>query len=100
MRIPCCHCGLRGNEEFVYCGDAAPLRPETDARAPIDAAVLRHWVDYVYLRDNPAGPHRELWQHVAGCRAWLVVTRDTRSHEILRVEPARDVALARRGERP
>ncbi len=60
----------------------------------------RRWHAYVYLRDNPAGPHRELWQHVAGCRAWLVVTRDTRTHEVLRVEPARDVALARAGAKP
>ena len=43
----------------------------------------------------PPAPHRELWQHVAGCRAWLVVTRDVRTHAILKVEPARDVALAR-----
>ena len=38
--------------------------------------------DYVYLRDNPAGLHRELWYHGAGCHAWLVVTRNTRTHEI------------------
>ena len=30
-------------------------------------------MNYVYLRDNPAGPTRELWYHAAGCRAWLVV---------------------------
>lgn len=45
--------------------------------------------EYVYQRDNPAGPHRELWHHGAGCHAWLVVTRDTRSHAITAVEPAR-----------
>ena len=38
--------------------------------------------DYVYLRDNPSGIHRELWYHGGGCRAWLVVTRNTRTHEI------------------
>ena len=43
--------------------------------AATDAALF----DYVYLRDNPAGAHRELWYHGAGCRAWLVVTRDTRT---------------------
>ncbi len=40
--------------------------------------------DYVYLRDNPAGAHRELWYHGAGCRSWLVVARDTRTHQIAR----------------
>ena len=55
--------------------------------------------DYVYLRDNPAGPHRELWYHGSGCRAWLVVTRDTRTHAILAVtlreaRPAHERELA------
>ena len=98
MRIPCCHCGVRGNEEFSYLGDATLVRPGADPgadRGPGEA-TLRRWSAYVYLRDNPAGPHQELWQHVAGCRAWLVVTRDTRTHEILGVTPARDSALARR----
>ncbi|MYE03288.1 MAG: sarcosine oxidase subunit delta, partial [Alphaproteobacteria bacterium] len=36
-----------------------------------------------------------LWFHEHGDRSWLVVTRDTLSHEILRVELAREVALAR-----
>ena len=94
MRIDCCHCGSRGNEEFVYLGDATLERPPADPAAPLDEEARTRWHDYVYLRDNPAGPHRELWQHVSGCRAWLVVTRDTRTHAILRVEPARDVALA------
>ena len=52
-------------------------------------------LDYVYLRDNPRGPLRELWYHAAGCHSWLVVTRDTLTHEISRVEFARDVAAAR-----
>ena len=95
MRIPCCYCGPRGNEEFIYLGDAIPTRPKADATLPLDEAAHRQWADYVYLRDNPTGVHRELWQHVAGCRAWLVLTRNLRTHAILKVEPAREVALAR-----
>ncbi|GJE15634.1 sarcosine oxidase subunit delta [Methylobacterium marchantiae] len=90
MRIRCPHCGERDNGEFSYLGDAAPVRPD----GPNASAEAMH--DYVYLRDNPAGLHRELWYHAAGCRSWLVVTRDTRSHEIHEVAPARDVALSRR----
>ena len=41
-----------------------------------------------YIRDNPAGTHRELWYHEMGDRSWLIVTRDTVSHEILKVELA------------
>ncbi len=48
--------------------------------------------DYLYLRDNPAGLHRELWYHEQGDRSWLVVTRDTLTHEILGAELASDVA--------
>jgi sarcosine oxidase subunit delta len=55
-------------------------RPEPDAS---EAA----WVDYVYLRDNPCGPHDELWYHGAGCRSWFKVRRDTRTHDILASAP-------------
>ena len=87
MRIPCPHCGQRDLQEFTYLGDATPRRP--DGLAGSSAAMH----DYVYLRDNPAGPHRELWHHAAGCRAWLIVTRDTRTHAILGAVPARDERL-------
>ncbi|MCB1758134.1 MAG: sarcosine oxidase subunit delta, partial [Gammaproteobacteria bacterium] len=43
-------------------------------------------------RENPAGITRDLWYHESGCAAWLVVTRDTVSHEIHKVELARDMA--------
>lgn len=52
------------------------------------------WDDYLHLRDNPAGVVEELWQHEGGCGAWLVVKRDTRSHEILSVDLAADVKRA------
>ena len=43
------------------------------------------WNSYVYDRPNPRGRHRELWQHLGGCRAYLVVERDTATHEIFSV---------------
>jgi sarcosine oxidase subunit delta len=83
--------GPRDAAEFVYLGDASLIdRPDWQAQ---NAAERFH--DYAYLRDNPAGAHRELWYHEQGDRSWLVVTRDTLSHEITRVELARDVARAR-----
>jgi heterotetrameric sarcosine oxidase delta subunit len=80
MRIPCPFCGARDSHEFAYLGDATVKRP--DPGAP-DAQASFH--DYVYLRENPAGPHREYWHHTAGCRRWLVVERDTRTHDIVGV---------------
>ena len=76
LLIPCPWCGPRAQAEFTYGGDATVKRPALDA--PEDA-----WLAYVYLRDNPAGVHEEWWQHNAGCRQWLRVRRDTRTHEIL-----------------
>ena len=81
MLIPCPFCGERDLCEFAYLGDATKTRP--DPGAP-DAERAFH--DYVYLRDNPAGPHREFWRHGAGCGSWLIVTRDTRDHAILAAE--------------
>ena len=95
MRITCVYCGERGSGEFSYLGDAAPERPRDPPGEALDEAAMKRWTDYVYLRDNPAGLHRELWQHVAGCRAWLVVTRDTVTHAIHGIEAARDLAIAR-----
>ena len=89
MRIDCPCCGHRDSGEFAYFGDAAPQRPNG---MTVTAAAM---ADYVYLRDNPVGPHRELWVHAAGCRAWLVVDRDTRTHAIGAVRLARDVARER-----
>jgi sarcosine oxidase subunit delta len=84
MRFKCPHCGERGLVEFLYHGDATVARPKDGGVAPTEG-----WTDYVYFRENPNGVHKELWYHAAGCHAWLVVTRDLRSHEILGVQAAR-----------
>ena len=80
--------GPRDAQEFVYLGDAR-LMARPDPNAPNAA---EDFYQYLYLRNNPAGLHRELWFHEYGDRSWLVVTRDTLTHEIKSVELARDVA--------
>jgi methylglutamate dehydrogenase subunit B len=83
--------GPRDSAEFVYMGDARLIeRPD-----PESDTVAEQFHDYAYLRDNPAGKLRELWFHEGGDRSWLVVTRDTRTHEISSVELARDVARSK-----
>lgn len=77
MRIQCPFCGERDSSEFTYLGDASGRRPE-----PEGADVEARFLEAVYLRDNPAGPHEELWYHAFGCRNWLRVLRDTRTHQI------------------
>jgi len=61
MRIACPFCGDREISEFVCRGEIA---------------------GDLYLRANPAGLLSEHWYHSEGCRNWLIVTRDTRTHEI------------------
>jgi heterotetrameric sarcosine oxidase delta subunit len=89
MLIPCPFCGPREHSEFSYGGDATAQRPRQDAPGWGPA-----WQAYVYERTNPRGPHEEYWHHVMGCRQWLVVTRDTLTHEIT------ECALAEQAAKP
>ena len=82
--------GPRDAAEFVYLGDASLInRPDWQTEN-----TAEEFYEYQYLRDNPAGETRELWFHEQGDRSWLVGTRNTLTHEINKVELARDVALA------
>jgi heterotetrameric sarcosine oxidase delta subunit len=87
LRINCPFCGERDHSEFTYGGDATVVYPALDA--PLEA-----WIDAVYVRANPKGPHRERWHHSDGCRLWLIVERDTLTHEITSVTPARAATAA------
>ena len=79
--------GPRDASEFVNLGDASLIdRPNRKS----DTAA-REFYEYIYVRDNPAGEHRELWFHEQGDRSWLVVTRNTLTHDITNVELASDV---------
>lgn len=82
LRIPCPFCGVRDHAEFSYGGDATVSYP------PIESTDRRAWYEAVFLRENPCGPHKEYWHHAQGCRMWLVVERDTMTHEIASAEPA------------
>ncbi len=80
--------GPRDAAEFVYLGDASLMkRPDWQAENAAD-----QFYEYLYPRDNPAGLHRELWYHEQADRSWLVVTRNTITHEITEVALARDAA--------
>ena len=85
LLIDCPWCGERSHDEFTYLGDATVTRP-----ADPETETEEAWMDYVYIRDNPRGDHWEYWQHVAGCRAWIKVQRNTLTHEIGQVVTAND----------
>ncbi len=102
MRLDCPWCGPRPVDEFVHGGDAGkrrPMAPDGQAGADEARAQRRAWLDYVYRRNNPAGRIAEFWHHSGGCGCWLVVERDTVSHEIARVrlaDPEADRAVQAR----
>ncbi len=87
LLIECPWCGPRDEHEFGYGGEAHIERPRRPERLD-DAA----WAEYLFMRSNPRGVHRERWCHSHGCRRWFNVCRDTVSDEIL--------AVYRIGERP
>lgn len=88
LRIDCPVCGMRDHSEFSYGEDASITYPElsnTDRQA---------WYEAVFLRENPRGLHLERWHHVQGCRQWLIVERDTLTHDISSVALAHPKAAS------
>lgn len=83
MLIDCPHCGKRTTDEFYVKGDASKVRPAETGKSSIDA-----WHDYVNIRDNIRGRIAEYWHHTGGCRQWVVVERDSMTHEVYGVTPA------------
>ena len=83
LRIDCPFCGKRDHDEFSYEGDASIIYPA------IDNTDQKAWYEAVFLRENPRGPHSEYWYHQQGCKMWLIVERNTLTHEIGSVKAAR-----------
>jgi len=81
MRLACPVCGERDAHEFTYQGDGARATP------PLDAGEDT-WYAHVYERANPMGRHTECWLHTGGCRAVLIVERDTTTHQVFSVRLA------------
>ena len=80
LLIPCPWCGPREDDEFTFGGQADISRP-----ADPDALSDEAWAEYLFMRDNRRGLHREQWCHTAGCRRWFIVERDTSTNRILGV---------------
>ena len=86
LRIDCPICGLRDEAEFSYGADAGVVRPSMNEVNP------KPWLDYVFMRNNPRGWHKEYWHHVQGCRQWLVLERNTLTHDTGKCQLAREAA--------
>ncbi len=81
MIIVCPWCGKRDVGEFTYKGDGMVKRPVMTETA------LEPFEAYVYDRGNPAGSHKEIWQHSGGCRSHVLVERNTLTHKVLSCDP-------------
>ena len=80
LRIPCPHCGLRDEPEFVFGGQTHITRPEPSVSDEV-------WTDYLFVRENRVGLHYERWLHAYGCSQWFNAIRDTLTHEIVETYP-------------
>ena len=87
LLIDCPYCGPRPEIEFSYGGQAHLARPSRPAE--LDD---QQWVEYLYLRANPRGPHAERWRHLRGCGRYFNALRDTTTD--------RFAATYRIGEKP
>jgi sarcosine oxidase, subunit delta len=78
LLIPCPWCGERPEMEFRYGGEAHIARPD-------DPGILsdQAWGEFLYMRGNPKGTHRERWRHLHGCGRFFNCVRDTVSDRIL-----------------
>ena len=76
MQIPCIHCGLRDESEFVCGGTSHNVRPELTSSD-------QSWGEYLFFRDNPKGLHAERWRHAVGCGRFFNCLRDTVSDKIV-----------------
>ena len=72
MQLDCPHCGLREVEEFHCRGTV----PEFDGDS----------LEGIYLRIDRPDVSREYWQHVDGCRSWLLVCRNPSTNAVLSIE--------------
>jgi heterotetrameric sarcosine oxidase delta subunit len=87
IRLDCPFCGARELEEFRFRKTLA--EPGSNA------------CDEVYLRVNRLTTSAEHWQHINGCRAWLLVRRNPSDGTILEVRLAAESdALARHNDSP
>ncbi len=77
FQIECPWCGVRDETEFNCVGEAHIVRPLEPEKLSDE-----EWADYLFMRKNPKGMHREQWLHAAGCRRYFNAERDTVTYRI------------------
>ena len=84
MLIPCPWCGNRDESEFSYGGEAHLERPQVSCSD-------KEWTEYIFMRKNIKGKHKERWIHTSGCRQWFNAVRNTTTNTFLQTsKPGKD----------
>jgi sarcosine oxidase subunit delta len=78
LLIDCPYCGTRPELEFSYGGEAHLARPQR----PVELSD-EQWAAYLYVRNNPRGPHAERWRHARGCGRFFNALRDTTTDQFV-----------------
>jgi sarcosine oxidase subunit delta len=79
LLIKCPYCEeSRPELEFHYEGEAHIARP-------LDPTTVsdEEWAEFLYVRSNSLGPHRERWRHLYGCGRFFNAVRDTRTDKFI-----------------
>lgn len=84
IRCPYCH-EQKTEEELTYGGELGVTRP-LDPESASDT----EWTDYLFMRTNRKGLHREYWCCSIGCGQWFKVTRHTITHEVTEINRSDD----------
>jgi len=86
LLLTCPHCDLAVEETELTPGGEAHLNrhgPGSDDEA---------FEEYLFLRENPKGPHLERWRHSHGCGKWFIAARDTVTMQVFGTYPAQTAA--------
>ena len=76
MLVPCPWCGERDESEFSFGGEAHLERPQ-------ESCSDKEWTEYIFMRKNIKGEHKERWIHINGCRQWFNAVRNTTTNSFL-----------------
>ena len=75
LLITCPVCNVTADETEFHCGGEAHIkRPASSDPANVSDEAQ---YEYLYVRNNPRGMHREIWQCSRGCGKWFYAMRDT-----------------------
>ena len=76
LTLTCPNCGILADETELSPGGEAHLRREGPDSS--DEA----FESYLFLRENPLGPHFERWRHTHGCGKWFHAARCTATLQV------------------